>query len=195
MRHRVKDKKIGTDSNHTKAIIKGMVTSLIEHGSIETTVTKAKEISRVADKLIGKARDNSLNTRRTLHTFFGKRDVVNTLVDRVAPVFGERISGFTRVVKIGPRRGDNTPMARLSLVEQSDVTGTLRSPGAAKKNAETKAARKAGQKTAQSAATKTAVVEKSAATKSAAKKAAPKKSAAAKPAKPAAKKVLKAAAK
>ncbi len=131
MRHRVQNSRLGTDANHRKAIIKGLVLSLITHGAIETTVTKAKEASRVADKLIGKARVDSLTTRRTLHAFFGKRDAVNTLVERVAPVFTDRVSGFTRIVKIGTRRGDNTPMVRLSLVVQPEVSGTLKKPASA----------------------------------------------------------------
>lgn len=131
MRHRVQNSRLGTDANHRKAIIKGLVLSLITHGAIETTVAKAKEASRVADKLIGKARVDSLTTRRTLHAFFGKRDAVNTLVERVAPVFADRVSGFTRIVKIGTRRGDNTPMVRLSLVVQPEVSGTLKKPASA----------------------------------------------------------------
>jgi large subunit ribosomal protein L17 len=128
MRHRVHNSKLGTDSNHRKAIIKGLVLSLITHGSIETTVAKAKEASRVADKLIGKARVDTVSNRRIIHAFFGKRDAVNTLFERVAPVFTDRVSGFTRIVTLGTRRGDNSVVARLSLVVQPEVSGTLKKP-------------------------------------------------------------------
>ncbi len=148
MKHRVQNSRLGTDTKHTKAIIKGLVLSLITHGSIETTVTKAKEASRVADKLIGKARVDSLTVRRTLHMFFGKRDAVNTLVDRIAPVFATRTSGFTRVVKIGTRRGDNTAMARVSLVEQPTTVGSLKKPQTAVASDAVNAPKKAAAKKA-----------------------------------------------
>lgn len=172
MRHRVRTTKIGTDTNHRKAIIKGLVLSLITHGSIETTVTKAKEASRVADKLIGKARVDSVPTRRLLHSFFGKRDAVNTLVERVAPAFTKRVSGFTRVVSVGTRRGDNTPMARVSLVVQPDSMGSLKKPAAAsdKTTAKAESASKTAKPAKKTTATKAATKPKTTATKTTATK-------------------------
>lgn len=123
MRHRVATKQFNRDTKARQGLLKGLVRSLVEEGSITTTVAKAKEVRRIADKLIGKAKQDTVSTRRTLHTFFGKRDVVNTLIERVAPLFASRNSGFTRIVKLGNRRGDNTPVATLSLVVQPDQTG------------------------------------------------------------------------
>ncbi|NCN50895.1 MAG: 50S ribosomal protein L17 [Candidatus Pacebacteria bacterium CG_4_9_14_3_um_filter_40_12] len=126
MRHRVKGKHLNRDTNHRKMLLRNLVRSLIEVGEITTTEAKAKETKRIADKLIGKARVESNANRRLLHTFFGKRDVVNTLVDRIAPVFKERISGFTTLKASGTRRGDNTKLMTLSLVEKPEVLGTLK---------------------------------------------------------------------
>ncbi len=140
MKHRVKTKKFNRDTNNRKALLRNLVRQLVEHGEITTTEAKAKETRKIADKLIGKARDNSLATRRQLHTFFGKRDVVNTLVDRVAPVFAKRDSGFTKITELGSRRGDNTKMVKLELVEKPAVTGSL-------KNTEKKAVQAGSPKT------------------------------------------------
>lgn len=126
MRHRVKGKHLNRDANHRKMLLRNLVRSLIEVGEITTTEAKAKETKRIADKLIGKARVDSTANRRVLHNFFGKRDVVNTLVDRVAPVFKERVSGFTTLKSSGVRRGDNTKLMTLALLEKPEGVGTLK---------------------------------------------------------------------
>lgn len=128
MRHRQKTKQLGRDTKSRKALLRNLVRSLVEHGQVETTEAKAKEVKRWADKLIGKAQTDSLNTRRQLHTFFGKRDVVNTLVDRVAPAMKDRKSGFSRIEKLGTRRGDNSKVVKLSLVEKEIHKAGLKSP-------------------------------------------------------------------
>jgi large subunit ribosomal protein L17 len=107
MRHRVTSKQFNRDTNHRKALLKNLVRSLIEEGLIVTTEAKAKETKRVADRIIHKAQTDSIATRRGLHRFFGQRDVVNTLVDRVAPAMKDRVSGFTTIAPMGNRRGDN----------------------------------------------------------------------------------------
>lgn len=127
MRHRVSKKHFGRDTNHRKALLRNLVRSLVENGEVTTTVAKAKETRRLSDKIIAKASKGDLNTRRNLHKFFGKRDVVNTLVDRIAPAMKDRISGFTRLVKVGKRRGDNSEMAKLSLVKKPERLGDLKS--------------------------------------------------------------------
>lgn len=127
MRHGVAAKHFNRDSNARKSLIKGLVIALIEHGSMTTTKSRAQEIKRVSDKLIHKAQTDSIATRRLLHQFFGRRDVVNTLVDRIAPLFEDRTSGFTRIVSQGIRRGDNSEQVTLSLIVQPEVVGTLKS--------------------------------------------------------------------
>lgn len=126
MRHRVKKSHFNRDSKHRQAMTKNLVMQLIKHGQITTTNEKAKVIKQLADKLISKAKKGSVASRRQLHEFFGKRDVVNTLVDRVAPVMSDRQSGFTTTQKVGKRRGDNTEMIKLSLVNQPEEVGTLK---------------------------------------------------------------------
>lgn len=113
-------------------MLKNGLRNLMLHGEIKTTQAKAKEFKRLADKLINKALVDTVPSRRSLHQFFGKRDIVNSLVDRVAPAFKERKSGFTRIVKIGRRRGDNVEMVRLELINKPENLGTLKKPSAPK---------------------------------------------------------------
>lgn len=146
MRHRKKTKTLGRDTKSRKALFRNLVRALVEHGYVETTEAKAKEIKRIADKLIGKAQNDTLATRRQLHSFFGKRDIVNTLVDRVAPAMKDRKSGFSTIERIGNRRGDNTELVKLSLVEKSAHGLGLRNPEP-KKVEKKKAAPKKAKKT------------------------------------------------
>jgi len=127
MRHRVQKRHFNRDTNHRKHLLRNLVRSLVEKGEITTTVAKAKETKRIADKLVGKAAKNDINTRRVLHRFFGKRDVVNTLVDSVAPAMSDRKSGFTTISKVGKRRGDNTELVKLSFVTKAKNVGSLNS--------------------------------------------------------------------
>ncbi len=126
MRHRVTHKHFNRDRNQRQALLKGLVRSLIVDGTITTTVTKAKETKRIADKLIHKAQTDSVMTRRVLHRFFGRRDVVNTLVERVAPAMKERVSGFTTIAPVANRRGDNAELATLSLMTIAEVPAELK---------------------------------------------------------------------
>lgn len=121
MKHRVAGKKLNRDTNNRKALFKGLITSLIEAGEIKTTETKAKAIKGLTDKLINRAQDGSLAARRLLGRFFGRRDIVNQLVDTVAPATKGRTSGFTRIVRLGKRRGDNTMMVKIELVDKPTV--------------------------------------------------------------------------
>jgi large subunit ribosomal protein L17 len=97
----------------------------VETGSIVTTEAKAKETRRIADRLIRKAQTNTVAMRQQLHRVFGRRDVVNTLVDRVAPAMKDRTSGFTTLKLEGTRRGDNSDVYRLSLVTMPEKLAEL----------------------------------------------------------------------
>ncbi len=123
MRHKIHDKKFNRDSNAREALFEGLLRNLTLHGEITTTLAKAKAIRGMADKLVTQAKDNSLASRRLLHQKFGKRDVANTLVDRIAPALTDRTSGYVRVVPLGNRRGDNTPMAKVSFVNKPAAGG------------------------------------------------------------------------
>lgn len=136
MRHRIAGKKFNRDTNARKNMLSGLVRSLVEHGKIVTTQAKAKEVRRLTDKLVSIAqRDDTVAARRRLHRFFGKRDVVNTLVDRIAPLFTDRVSGFTTIQAAGIRRGDNTALFQLSFVKMPEVTGALKAPSSIKEAA------------------------------------------------------------
>ncbi len=96
--------------------MKNLLRDLFEHGEIKTSESRTKEVRRLADKLISKASENTLAARRELHKFFGRRDVVNALVDKIAPLFAGKKSGFTSLEKTAPRRGDNTTIFKLALL-------------------------------------------------------------------------------
>lgn len=169
MKHRVKGKKFNRDTNNRKALLRNLVRQLVENGFITTTGSKAKETKRLADKLINKAQTDTVSNRRLLHTFFGKRDVVNTLVERVAPLFTDRSSGFTRITSVGRRRGDNTEIVKLELVKQPAVVGTLKNPQPKAKAVKKAPAKKAPAKKApaKKAPAKKAPAKKAASTKTA----------------------------
>lgn len=147
MRHRVSSHQFGRSTKPRQALLKGLVRSLLERGSITTSKDKAKETRRIADKLISKAQTDSVAVRRQLHRFFGKRDVVNTLVERVAPAMKDRKSGFTKTMLVGKRRGDNAEMVKLELMSLPEQMGSFKNPApknfapkpAPKKAASTKA--------------------------------------------------------
>lgn len=181
MRHRVHSLQLNRDTNHRKHLLRNLVRELVEHGAIVTTLVKAKETRRIADRLIGKAQTDDIATRRLLHRFFGKRDVVNTLVDRVAPAMKDRISGFTTISKVGTRRGDNTDMVKLQLMVMPERAGTLRSGKPAPEKAIKKAKpAKTAPKKAEVKAEKAELVKTEAKPKEVAKKVAVKPKAAAK---------------
>jgi len=127
MRHRVAKKHFNRDTNNRKALLKNLLRSLVEQGEITTTTSKAKEIKRLMDKVVGKAKVNSVENRRLLHRLFGRRDVVNTLVERVAPAMSNRISGFTTISKASIRRGDSSRMSTLKFVAEYEGVGSLKS--------------------------------------------------------------------
>jgi len=161
MRHRIADKKFNRDSNARKALLKALAIALFEQGKITTTQAKAKVLKRLADKLISRAQKGQMADRRILHRFFGKRDVVNTLVDRIAPSMMDRTSGFTRIAVEGSRRGDNTTVASISLIVTPMIKG-LKAPTTAVKSETTSQVVKAE--------IKVASTEKKAPKKTAAKK-------------------------
>lgn len=109
-------RKLGRTTDHRLAMLRGMVTYLYENGRIETTVTRAKEVRSMAEKYITIAKDNSLHAKRQALSFVTKEDVVKKLFDEIAPSYSGRNGGYTRITKIGPRRGDGAEMAIIELV-------------------------------------------------------------------------------
>ncbi len=110
-------RKLGRTSDHRKAMLRAMVTFLLENGKIETTVTRAQEVRRVAEKYITLAKDNSLHSKRQALAFITKEDVVKKLYDEIAPKFADVNGGYCRITKTGPRRGDAAEMAIIELVK------------------------------------------------------------------------------
>lgn len=110
-------RKLGRASDHRRAMLRAMVTYLLENGKIETTVTRAKEVRSMAEKMITTAKTNDLHSRRQVLAYVTKEDVVKKLFDEIAPKYADRNGGYTRIIKIGPRRGDAAEMAIISLVD------------------------------------------------------------------------------
>lgn len=109
-------RKLGRASDHRKAMLRAMVTYLIENGRIETTVTRAKEVRSMAEKMITLGKSNALHDKRQIFSFITKEAVAKKLIDEIAPGYEGRPGGYTRIVKIGPRRGDAAEMAIIELV-------------------------------------------------------------------------------
>ncbi len=109
-------RKLGRTTDHRKAMLRAMVTYLLENGQIETTVTRAKEVRAVAEKMITIGKNNDLHSKRQVYAYVTKEDVDKKLFDEISPKYAERNGGYTRIVKIGPRRGDAAEMAIIQLV-------------------------------------------------------------------------------
>ncbi len=110
-------RKLGRTSDHRMAMLRGLVTYLLENGRIETTVTRAKEVRSLAEKMITIAKEPSLAAKRRVLAFVTKEDVVKKLFDEIAPEYKSRNGGYTRIVRIGARRGDAAEMCILELVK------------------------------------------------------------------------------
>ncbi len=122
MRHRRRAKYFGVKTAHRKAMFRNMVTALFQHGRITTTVTRAKELRRVADKLISLGKQNTLHARRQALSVIMDKGVVAKLFDEWAPLMADRRGGYTRIVRIGPRRGDAAMTCIIELVTDSVET-------------------------------------------------------------------------
>lgn len=109
-------RKLGRDSSARKALFRSVLTSFFRHGRIETTEAKAKEVSGLADQLITLAKRGDLAARRAAIARLYDEDVVRKLFDEIADKYKDRQGGYTRILKLGPRRGDAAPMALLELV-------------------------------------------------------------------------------
>ncbi|GAB4282544.1 MAG: 50S ribosomal protein L17 [Deferrisomatales bacterium] len=118
MRHRKAGRKLGRTGSHRKALFRNMVTSLFEHERIQTTDAKAKEVRRIAERLISLGKRGDLHARRRALAYVRSKSVVAKLFEEISPRFAQRPGGYTRIVKLGNRRGDNAPMSILELVQE-----------------------------------------------------------------------------
>ncbi|GAA1815715.1 50S ribosomal protein L17 [Planosporangium flavigriseum] len=113
-----KGARLGGSPAHERLMLANLATSLFKHGRIQTTETKARRLRPLAEQLITRAKRGDLHSRRQVLTVVRDKDVVFALFDEIAPRFANRPGGYTRIVKTGPRKGDNAPMAIIELVEE-----------------------------------------------------------------------------
>ncbi len=109
-------RKLGRTTDQRRAMLRAMVTYLLENGKIETTVTRAKEVSSMAEKMITLGKAGDLHSKRQIYAYVTKEDVAKKLIDEIAPKYADRNGGYTRIIKTGPRRGDAAEMAIIQLV-------------------------------------------------------------------------------
>ena len=109
-------RKLGRTTEHRMAMLRGMVTLLLETGKVDTTLYRAKEVRSLTEKMITLGKKNTLAARRAALAFITKEDVVKKLFDTIAPSFSDRNGGYTTIYKMGPRRGDAAEMARIQLI-------------------------------------------------------------------------------
>ena len=113
--------KLGRPTAHRNAMLRGMVTLLLENGQIETTLTRAKEVRSMAEKMITLGKKNTLASRRAALAYITKEDVVSKLFTEIAPLYADRQGGYTQIFKMGPRRGDAAEMAIVKLIAETPV--------------------------------------------------------------------------
>ncbi len=112
-------RKLGRTTAHRKAMLRGLVTLLLENGKVETTLTRAKEVRSVAEKMITLGKKNTLASRRSAFAYITRREVVTKLFNEIAPKYENRNGGYTQIYKLGPRRGDAAEMAIIKLVDEA----------------------------------------------------------------------------
>ena len=117
MRHRVAHRKLGRNPAHRRALLRNLAATLIEHGRLRTTLAKAKEVRPFVERLVTLGRRSDLAARRRALQILPRKTVVSQLFRKVAPKFQQRPGGYTRILKLGPRKGDGAPMARIEFVD------------------------------------------------------------------------------
>lgn len=153
MRHNKSGRRLGRNSSHRLAMLRNMVTSLIEHEKITTTDIRAKELRKLADRMITLGKRGDLHARRQALQVIQDRKVVAKLFDMIGPRFKDRPGGYTRIIKLGVRLGDKAPLSQIELVEEVVVSRVK----AASPAAETKVKAKAKVKVVEPAADATPV--------------------------------------
>jgi large subunit ribosomal protein L17 len=128
MRHRVAGKKLGRSPSHRKALLRNLVTALLQHEAVRTTDAKAKELKRWGDRMITLGKQNTLHARRRAGTVLQRRAVLVKLFDEIAPRYTERAGGYTRVTKLGTRHGDAAPLSIVELVERAGAATEKAAP-------------------------------------------------------------------
>src|SRR6185436_11385533 len=147
MKHRVAGRKLGRTSMHRTALLRNLSTSLFRHERITTTLMKAKELRPFAERLITLSKRETLHARRLVLRDIQDKDVVSKMFDALSSRYAQRPGGYTRIIKLGPRRGDNAEIARIELVDAEVVKkaaeGEAKGKGAAKPEKKAKPAKPA----------------------------------------------------
>jgi large subunit ribosomal protein L17 len=138
-----KGPRLGGGSSHERLILANLATALFEHGRITTTEAKAKRLRPLAERLITKAKRGDIHARRQVLTVVRDKGVVHSLFAEIGPRYGTRPGGYTRIVKLGPRKGDAAPMALIELVEPLAEQVVGEATGAARRGAKDRVAKKA----------------------------------------------------
>lgn len=124
MRHQKKGKKLGVDPSHRKAMLRNLSANLIEHKRIKTTDARAKELRRFIEPLITKAKKGDLNSIRQIAKKIPRKEIVNKLVNDIAPIFSSRNGGYTRIIKLGFRDNDRASVSLIEFVDFETVDET-----------------------------------------------------------------------
>ena len=117
MRHAKKGRKLGTDASHTRAMLRSLAAALLANERIKTTEARAKEVRPLVDRIIGWGKRGDVHARRLALAELGDQALVKKVFDDIAPRFAERNGGYTRILKLGPRKGDAAPMVIMELVD------------------------------------------------------------------------------
>ncbi|MBW7840457.1 MAG: 50S ribosomal protein L17 [Chitinophagaceae bacterium] len=133
MRHGDKINNLSRTASHRKVLLSGLACQLIEHKKIVTTLAKAKALRPFVEPLITKSKENTTHQRRMVFSYLGKKEAVMELFDNVSPKVGGRAGGYTRIIKLGKRVGDNAELALIELVDFNDIYGKGVGETAAKK--------------------------------------------------------------
>ncbi len=120
MRHQVRGRKLGRSPAHRRALFRNQLASLVREERIKTTLHKAKELRPIAERVVTQGKRNTVHARRLVNRWLAERDLVRKLFDDIAPRFQDRPGGYTRIIKLGPRRGDGAEMALIEWVEQGE---------------------------------------------------------------------------
>lgn len=121
MRHQIKGRKLGRSPAHRKALFRNQLSSLVKEERIRTTLHKAKELRPLAEKVVTQGKRDTLHARRQVNRLISDRELVKKLFDEIAPRFHERPGGYTRIIRLGPRKGDGAEMAYLEFVDQGEA--------------------------------------------------------------------------
>jgi large subunit ribosomal protein L17 len=175
MRHRVAGRKLGRTTEHRKALLRNLSTALFDKEKITTTLAKAKELRPFAEKLVTLSKRETLHARRQVLKSIHDRSVVSKLFDTLSARYAQRPGGYTRIIKLGPRRGDNAEMAVVELVDSDLAAETAADSGKGKR-----AKRQAKAAAAQAASKKKTKTKKASASKKTSKKTTKRKTAKAK---------------